>query len=133
MNRKVILISVDGMRPDGLLQCQNPFVEDMMKKGAYTLQARSVVPPVTLPCHMSIFYSLPPERHGITTNNYVPMVHRIHGLFDNIRYAGKRSAMYYAWEPIREVARPLSLKHAEYLWAYTEDNTDRILTNSALR
>ena len=32
MKNKVILISIDGMRPDGLLQCGNPFVEELMKK-----------------------------------------------------------------------------------------------------
>ena len=60
MNRKVILISIDGMRPDGLLQCGNPFVEELMKKGTYTLDAASMNPSVTLPCHMSIFHSVTP-------------------------------------------------------------------------
>ena len=35
MNRKVVLISIDGMRPDGLLQCGNPFVEELMKNTIY--------------------------------------------------------------------------------------------------
>ena len=65
MNRKVILISIDGMRPDGLLQCGNPFVQELMKRGSYTLEGSSVNPPVTLPCHMSIFHSVTPDRHGI--------------------------------------------------------------------
>ena len=52
MNNKVILISIDGMRPDGVMQCGNPFVEDMMRLGSYTLTARTVLPSVTLPCHM---------------------------------------------------------------------------------
>lgn len=132
MNRKVILISIDGMRPDGLLQCNNPFVTDMMSRASYTLDASSVVPSVTLPCHMSIFHSVPPERHGITTNTYAPMVRPINGLFEQIAVMGGKSAMFYGWEPIRDVSRPGSLKHAEYLWAYSQDNTDRFLTDAAL-
>ena len=31
MKNKVILISIDGMRPDGLKQCKNPYVEELMK------------------------------------------------------------------------------------------------------
>ena len=31
MKEKVILISIDGMRPDGFLACGNPFTEEMMK------------------------------------------------------------------------------------------------------
>ena len=132
MNRKVILISIDGMRPDGLLQCKNPFVQELMKLGAYTLEGSSVNPSVTLPCHMSIFHSVTPNRHGITTNIYVPMVRPVNGLFEQLRFGGKKSAMYYGWEPLRDVARPESLRHAEYIWAYSRDNTDGYLTNSAL-
>lgn len=132
MNKKVILISIDGMRPDGLMQCKNPFVQDLMKQASYTLDASSMVPSVTLPCHMSIFHSVPPERHGTTTNTYTPMVRPINGLFEQIAGMGKHSAMFYGWEPIRDISRPGSLKHAEYLWAYSQDHTDRILTESAL-
>ena len=132
MNRKVILVSIDGMRPDGLLQCGNPFVEELMKKSAHTLEGSSVKPSVTLPCHMSIFHSVTPERHGMTTNDYVPMVRPVNSLFKQISNAGGRSAMYYGWEPLRDVSKPGCLKHAEYIWAYSADHTDRLLTEAAL-
>lgn len=33
MNKnKVILISIDAMRPDGFLACKNPYAEEMLKK-----------------------------------------------------------------------------------------------------
>ena len=70
MKNKVILISIDGMRPDGFLQCGHPFVEQMMQKFSYTLTGSSVMPSVTLPCHTSIFYGVPPMRHGILTNTF---------------------------------------------------------------
>ena len=132
MNNKVILISIDGMRPDGVMQCGNPFVEDMMRMGSYTLTARTVLPSVTLPCHMSMFHSVPPTRHGIGTNTYTPMVRPLNGLFEQIAAAGGVSAMYYGWEPLRDVARPGSLKFAGYLNAYAEDATDGKLTDLAL-
>ena len=132
MNRKVILISIDGMRPDGLLQCGNPFVETLMKKSAHTLEGSSMIPSVTLPCHMSIFHSVTPERHGMLTNDYVPMVRPVNSLFKQISNAGGKCAMYYGWEPMRDVSRPGYLKHAEFIWAYSADNTDRMLTESAL-
>lgn len=31
INKKVLLISVDGMRPDGLQACGNPFVQALEK------------------------------------------------------------------------------------------------------
>ena len=132
MENKVILVSIDGMRPDGVMQCGNPFVAKMMETGAYTLDAKTVLPSVTLPCHMSMFHSVPPTRHGIVTNTYTPMVRPLNGLFEQIAAAGGVSAMYYGWEPLRDVARPGSLKFAGYLNAYAEDTTDGKLTDLAL-
>jgi len=133
MKRKVILISIDGMRPDGLMQCGNVFVEELMRMGSYTLSGSSMDPSVTLPCHMSIFHSVAPARHGVTTNTYTPMVRPINGLFEQINNAGGWSAMYYAWEPLRDVSRPGSLKFSRYIWAYSTENTDRLLTEAALQ
>ena len=133
MKNKVILVSIDGMRPDGVMQCGNPFVEELMKNGSYTLNARTVFPSVTLPCHTSMFHSVTPERHGITTNDYVPQVRPIKGLFEQISNAGGKCAMFYGWEPLRDVSRPGSLIAAEYQNAYSADNTDRILTEKALK
>ena len=129
---KVILISIDGMRPDGFETCGNPFTEEMKRLGAYTLEGRTVFPSVTLPCHMSMFHSVPPERHGITTNTYTPMVRPLNGLFEQIALMGGVSAMYYGWEPLRDVSRPASLKYAAYINAYTEESSDTSLTDLAL-
>ena len=130
--RKVILISIDGMRPDGLLKCGNPYVGELRKKAYYTLNARTVLPSVTLPCHMSLFHSVPPQRHGITSNIYAPMVRPLNGLFEQLANAGSINAFYYGWEPLRDVARPASLKYAEYIQAYTEEYSDKSLTESAI-
>lgn len=132
MKNKVILISIDGMRPDGFLSCGHPFIQEMMTRGAYTLSASSMQPSVTLPCHMSIFHSIPPQRHGTTTNLYMPPVHTIKGLFEQLSDAGRSCAMFYGWEPIRDVARPGSLKHAQYIWSYARESVDQELTQRAL-
>ncbi len=133
MNKeKVILISVDGMRPDGLLSCGNPYVQTMMDRAFYTLDGQTVMPSVTLPCHMSLFHSVTPQRHGITTNLYLPMARPINGLFEQLSMARKVSAMFYGWEPLRDVARPGSLKYAQFIDAYTEESVDTLLTDRAL-
>ena len=132
MEKKVILISIDGMRPDGLQQCGNPYLEELKKLASYTFDARTVIPSVTLPCHMSMFHSVTPERHGITSNTYMAQVRPINGLFEQIKRAGGMSTMYYGWEPLRDVARPGSLISAEYVNAYAFDHTDGMLTDRAL-
>ena len=129
---KVILISIDGMRPDGFLACGHPFAQKLMQLSAYDLAAQTVFPSVTLPAHMSIFHSVPPERHGITTNIYIPFARPLNGLFEQIAQAGGISAMYYGWEPLRDVSRPASLKYAGFINAYMEESTDTLLTDQAL-
>ena len=132
MDKKVILISIDGMRADGVQVCGNPYVEQLKKIGSYTFGAKTVFPSVTLPCHMSMFHSVTPERHGITTNTYMPQVRPVNGLFEQIKMSGKCSAMYYGWEPLRDISRPGSLIAAEYINAYSFEHTDGMLTDNAI-
>ena len=129
---KVILILVDGMRPDGFLACGHPFTREMMRRGSYTLNARTVFPSVTLPCHLSLFHSVPPERHGVLTNTYVPFPRPVKGLFETLDAAGRDCAFFYNWEPLRDIGRPGSLRYAQFIDHTSAPDTDSMLTESAL-
>ena len=109
MGNKVLLILCDGMRSDSLSACGHPYVPELLRQSASTLEARSVFPSVTLPCHMSLFHSVSPDRHGILTNTYVPQVRPVEGLMERLSRFGKRCAMFYTWEPLRDLTRPGSL------------------------
>ena len=130
--KKVILVSIDGMRPDGFLGCGNPFARELMARGSYALDAQTVTPSVTLPCHMSMFHSVTPQRHGITTNTYIPMVRPLNGLFEQINLCGGISAFFYGWDPLRDIARPRAVKYAAFQQNYTTDGVDGILTDLAI-
>ena len=110
---KVLLILVDGMRPDALTDI--PFVEKLKEKAAYTLKAKTVLPSDTLPCHMSLFHSVDPQRHGTLTNTYTPQETPVPGLFEVLKKQGKPGAMFYSWEQLRDVARPGSLAHSYFI------------------
>lgn len=132
MNEKVILISIDGMRPDGVLSCGHPFPKELMEKGSYSLCAGSVLPPVTLPAHTSMFYGVPPVRHGIVTNVYTPPVRPVNGIAEQLSAAGKVCAAFYNWEPMRHVWQSETMKYSFYAEAYQEENTDALLTEQLL-
>ena len=132
MNEKVILISIDGMRPDGAVGCGHPFVQELMEKSTYTLQGGSVLPPVTLPCHTSMFYGVPPERHGILTNTYTPPVRPVKGIAEQLAASGKVCAAFHNWEPIRHIWQSETMKYTGYINAYQEDNSDSLLTGMLL-
>lgn len=130
---KVILISIDGMRPDGLTACGNPFVKTMMEKGSYAMDARTVMPSVTLPCHMSMFHSVPPERHGITTNLYMPQVRPVNGIMEQVKMLGGICAAFYGWEPMRDVWRPDSAKLSFFAQRTLEPDVDNVVTDQAIQ
>ncbi len=109
---KIIVILVDGMRSDSL-----PYIETaqrIINESAYTLTAKTVYPSVTLPAHMSLFHSVNPERHGTTTNIYMPQVRPINGLCEVLKNFGKHSALFYNWEDIRDITRPNSLTRSSF-------------------
>ncbi len=129
MQEKVVLVLVDGMRPDGMLQCGQPFVKELISKSTYCLNGRTVMPSVTLPCHMSLFHSVDPQRHGILTNTYVPQVRPIVGLFDRLESYDKKCAFFYSWEELRDLSRPDHLHTSICLNQHYQVDTDIKLTD----
>ena len=133
---KSILILVDGLRPDGLTGCKNSYVEELLNVTQHTLKARTIMPSVTLPCHMSLFHSVPSERHNTLTNTYVPQVRPVKGLFETLYNAGKKNASFYNWEELRDLSRPGHLHHSLYMsYNAPEDMavSDKRLTQEALQ
>jgi predicted AlkP superfamily pyrophosphatase or phosphodiesterase len=121
----VLLVMIDGLRPDALARIDCPALTKLQERGASTLAARSVMPSITLPCHTSIFHSVPPTRHGVTTNDWQPMARPLPGLIDVAKAAGKHTASIYNWEPLRNLSQPLSLDFAWYRdLSYQEDGDD---------
>ena len=133
MAEKVILILVDGMRPDGMMGCGNPFAQKLIEKSTYCLKARTVMPSVTLPCHMSLFHSVDPQRHGILTNTYVPQVRPIKGLFDQLDDYDKKCAFFYTWEELRDLGRPDHLHTALCINQHKQADTDIKITDAAIK
>lgn len=129
----VVFVMIDGLRPDAITSDRCPHLTSVMAHGASTLRAASIMPSITLPCHMSIFHSVPPARHGVTTNDWQPMARPLPGLIDVASTAGKSCAAIYNWEPLRNISRPLSLSFAYFRdTAYTFDG-DQDIADAAAR
>ncbi len=114
MASKAVLILIDGMRPDGVQRCGEAFPKELVREGSACFQGRTVMPSITLPCHASLFFSMDPERHGILTNEWRPMARPIDSLGDVTARYFKRAAMFYNWEPLRDLNRPGSLCYSHF-------------------
>ncbi len=112
----LVLCSIDGMRPDALRAADTPAMDSIIARGAICWQARTIVPSVTLPAHLSMFHGVDASVHGLYDDNgIVPDRPRIPGLLDTAHEAGLRIGAFYNWEPMRDVSRPDSLDVGYYI------------------
>lgn len=132
MNEKVILITIDGMRSDGFMQCGNPYIDELMKMSTYSLEGVNVMPTDTLPCHMSLFTSTTPEIHNVKSNTFQLPTQRVKGLVEQIRAYGKHTAMFYGWDEMRDVVRPGGLTYSQLYSSYSNDYTDAFMIERAM-
>lgn len=96
LSDKVILILCDGLRPDSVESCKNPFVKTLMGTCYYCGKVQTVFPSYTLPCHMSLMHSRKPDEHGVTGNIFVPAENGRHGLFEQLRDFKKTALSFTA-------------------------------------
>ncbi|HLI82562.1 MAG TPA: alkaline phosphatase [Bryobacteraceae bacterium] len=66
----VIVIGIDGLSVDGVEKASTPRLHELMARGAWTLEARGVMPTLSSPNWESMIGGAPPEQHGITSNGY---------------------------------------------------------------
>lgn len=106
LSKHVILISVDGFRPDFYLEEKwpAPNLKRMANEGVYALGVRSVFPSVTYPSHTTIITGAYPATHGIYYNSpfepdgqtgrwyWESNLIKTATLWDAVRKSGKKSA-----------------------------------------
>lgn len=65
---KVLLIGIDGVRPDVLAEVPTPNIDLLAASGWYTAEARTTHPSVSGPSWSSMLTGVWPEKHGVTNN-----------------------------------------------------------------
>ena len=112
----VILVSIDGLRPDAIDAYDAPVLQRIMREGSYSLSAMTIVPSKTLPSHTSMLTGVGPEIHRITWNSHqeerlefveVPTV------FELAHGAGLRTAAFVAKAKFRHLLDPAELDYFE--------------------
>lgn len=65
----VIVISIDGLRADAIEKAGATTLQRLMREGAHSLEARTILPSITLPSHTSMLTGATPEMHGVLWND----------------------------------------------------------------
>lgn len=73
-SRPLLLISIDGLRPDYLSKADEhglkiPALRELYARGVHAAGVRGVLPTATYPSHTSIITGVAPARHGIVANH----------------------------------------------------------------
>jgi arylsulfatase A-like enzyme len=99
VSRYVIVISVDGLRPDAIGERETPTLFRMLQTGSYSLAATTIMPSNTLPSHTSMLTGESPERHHVSWNN-VPAAKfdtiEVPTIFGVARARGYRTAAFFS-------------------------------------
>jgi predicted AlkP superfamily pyrophosphatase or phosphodiesterase len=131
---KVILIVIDGCRPDGLLKAKTPVIDALMNNGASSLKMQTVNPPTTLPAHISIFTSTKPVNHGVLTNaGRVDQSANAFSILDLAKYWGKSVSGFFSWNHFTTLGGPYSFDFVVSSSTGLRQDNDMIIARHAAR
>ena len=88
---RVMIISVDGLRPDLLLRCKTPTMRSLFENGSYSFWARTVPHSITLPSHVSMLTGVVPRKHKIEWNDDLPLSKPVYPAFPTIFNVAKKA------------------------------------------
>jgi len=124
----VVVVSIDGLRPDALSIERTPNILEMASRGTASWLAQTTYPPITLPSHASMLTGYPPAVHGLTFANYTPDkgVSRVPTMFSYARAAGLRTAMVVGKDKFNHLKLEGSLDSFE-IGTGDDDNVNRAI------
>lgn len=112
----VILVSIDGLRPDAIRTFTTPALQRLMREGSYTLGASTITPSKTLPSHTSMLTGQPPERHGVLWNTVVTAdvdLIELPTVFGVARARGYQTAAFFSKAKFQPLQRSGTLDYSQ--------------------
>ncbi len=115
--RRVVILSIDGFRPDAIPLAPMPFLTSLLARSAYSLSAQTVYPSVTLISHTSMLSGECPAKHKVNWNDYLPQngYAQATDLFDIVHAAGMQTAMFVGKEKLRQISEPQSVDVFQFI------------------
>lgn len=102
----VILVSVDGLRPDAITKYQSPVIEALKNNGVWADHARTIALSKTLPSHTSMLTGRSFETHKVDWNDYLVekkgMI-TVPTCLDFAQNHGKQAAMFSGKEKFKHL------------------------------
>jgi hypothetical protein len=103
---RVLIVSVDGLRPDALFQAPAPHLLELACRGSYSWKAQTITPSMTVPGHASMVSGFLPEQHGLFNDDLRPGYSAAPTVMAVAKAAGKRVVMVVGKEKLVQLAQP---------------------------
>lgn len=116
LTKNVVLVSIDGLRPDAIERFGAPTMQRLMREGSYSLTARTILPSKTLPSHTSMLSGELPDDHGVLWNNVTTAkkdVVEFPTVFSVAREHGYRTAAFFSKAKFTPLQRPGTLDYSQ--------------------
>ncbi len=132
---RVLIISIDGLRPDVFFRADAPTIQSLYKQGTFTFWARTTPNSITLPSHTSMLTGVSPRIHGIEWNADLPLSKPVYPkvptLFEIASKAGYVTAMAAGKSKFDTLAKPGTLT-GEYITTDTKSTDADVAENAVL-
>ena len=132
--KHVLLVSIDGLRPDLLLRADTSVIRGLIDHGTYSLWAMTTPAAITLPSHTSMLTGVPISKHGVKWNTDLPLIRLVWPakptLFERAKSAGFTTAMVAGKSKFATLAKPGTLD-----WSFLPKEsvtTDSVVTEAAV-
>lgn len=122
---QVLLVLIDGLRPDAITKKYCPIIYSLAESGVCAKNAFTLNPPITLPSILSMFYSADSSEHGIVHNNWDEYSCKKPSLMKVLEGQGYKTAFINSWPTFYR----LRTQFTEYILAGegTEDPKDDLV------
>lgn len=114
LSEHVIIVSMDGLRPDAIDRFGATTVQRLIREGRYSPAARTVLPSSTLPSHTSMLTGVDVDAHGVRWNADELAAHGYVGVptvFALASRAGLRTAAFFSKSKFHQLEVPGTLHH----------------------
>ncbi len=129
----IVIISIDGLRPDRALIANMPTLRTMLRDGAYTFWAKTTAVSITLPSHTSMITGVIPRKHGIEWNVDLPLSQPVYPkvptLMEMAGKAGYVTAMIAGKDKFEFLNKPGTITHV-YISPKATGTNDEVATEA---
>lgn len=116
ITRHVVVVSIDGLRPDAIELFEAPTLLRLMREGCYTLAASTIHPSKTLPSHTSMLTGEPPEEHQVLWNTPLSAERdriEMPNIFSAARAGGYSTAAFFSKSKFQPLQREGTLDYSQ--------------------